>query len=88
MLTTGRQIFIDKAIVYPGDTVRAYVKIISTNYFHKSLTEGMEYEFGLPGGKGVGILVGFCWAKDMRRTPRHMVSRQKKLRIRSGLETR
>jgi len=45
MLTTGRQIFIDKAIVHPGDTVRAYIKIISTNYFHKSLREGMEYEF-------------------------------------------
>ena len=42
--TGGRQKFIDKGIVYPGDTVKAYIKILSPHLFKKSLEEGMKFE--------------------------------------------
>lgn len=45
MQTSGLQTFIDKEIVYPGDTVDAKIKISSPTYFAGSLIEGMEFEF-------------------------------------------
>ncbi|HSZ34975.1 MAG TPA: hypothetical protein VK772_16780 [Puia sp.] len=45
MHTSGRQTFIDREIVYPGETVRAYIKITSPHLFERLLSEGLEYEF-------------------------------------------
>jgi translation elongation factor EF-Tu-like GTPase len=45
MQTSGQQTFIDKDVVYPGDSVRAEIQIISVDYFANQLTEGMEFEF-------------------------------------------
>ena len=44
-LTSGRQLFIDKEFVNPGETVKAFIKIIATDIFKGSLTEGMEFDF-------------------------------------------
>ena len=33
MQTSGQQTFIDRQIVYPGDTIDAEIKIISVDYF-------------------------------------------------------
>ncbi|HAB53406.1 MAG TPA: hypothetical protein DCE80_14745 [Ignavibacteriales bacterium] len=45
MQTSGQQTFIDKDVVYPGDTVEASIKILSVDHFTNSLTEGMDFEF-------------------------------------------
>jgi len=45
MQTSGQQIFIDRKIVFPGDTVDAEIKISSTEHFANKLTEGMRFEF-------------------------------------------
>ncbi len=45
MQTSGQQIFIDKDIVYPGDTVKAKIRILSPQFYENQLTEGMMYEF-------------------------------------------
>jgi Elongation factor Tu C-terminal domain len=45
MQTSGQQRFIDRQIVYPGDTVEAEIKIISVNYFAGQLKEKMSFEF-------------------------------------------
>jgi len=45
MQTSGQQTFIDKEVVYPGDTVNAKIKIASPDYFAGDLTEGMKFEF-------------------------------------------
>ena len=45
MQTSGQQTFLDKDIVYPGDTVEAAIRIISVEHFEKTLTEGMIFEF-------------------------------------------
>jgi translation elongation factor EF-Tu-like GTPase len=45
MQTGGRQKFIDKELVYPGETVKAYIKVLSPHFFEKSLEEGMKFEF-------------------------------------------
>ena len=45
MLTSGRQTFLDKEIVHPGETVKASIKIISVDYFANKLEEGMIFEF-------------------------------------------
>jgi len=39
MQTSGRQTFIDREIVYPGETVRAYIKIGSPHLFEHLLNE-------------------------------------------------
>jgi translation elongation factor EF-Tu-like GTPase len=44
--TSGRQIFINKDVVYPGETVEAEIKIVSTDFFADRLEEGMNFEFG------------------------------------------
>lgn len=45
MQTSGQQTFIDKETVFPGDIVDAKIKLLSTDYFAGSLTEGMHFEF-------------------------------------------
>ena len=45
MQTSGQQTFIDKEIVYPGETVNAKIKIVSPDYFAGNLKEGMKFEF-------------------------------------------
>jgi hypothetical protein len=45
MQTSGKQTFIDKETVFPGDTVDAKIKILSPDYFTGCLTEGMAFEF-------------------------------------------
>ena len=43
--TSGQQKFLDKETAYPGDKVKAAIKIISVDYFAHSLTEGMAFDF-------------------------------------------
>jgi len=43
--TTGQQTFINRDLVYPGESVKAAIKIASPNLFEKSLAEGMVFEF-------------------------------------------
>lgn len=45
MQTSGQQTFIDRKIVYPGDTVEAEIKIISVDYFAGHLKENMNFDF-------------------------------------------
>ncbi|MDP4284348.1 MAG: hypothetical protein Q8891_07995 [Bacteroidota bacterium] len=54
MQTSGQQTFIDKEIVYPGETVNAKIKILSPDFFAGNLTEGMKFEFR-EGSKIIGI---------------------------------
>jgi len=53
MQTSGQQIFIDRKIVFPGDTVEAEIKIISVDYFAGQLKEKMKFEF-LEGSRVIG----------------------------------
>lgn len=46
IMTSGQQKFIDKEIVYPGDTVQAEITILSPQYFENLLEIGMEFEVG------------------------------------------
>ena len=57
MQTSGNQTFLDKDIVFPGETVTAEIKILSVEYFAKSLTENMKFDFR-EGSKiiGTGII--------------------------------
>lgn len=45
MLTSGRQIFLDTELVYPGDTIIAEIAIYSPQFFENKLEEGIEFEF-------------------------------------------
>jgi translation elongation factor EF-Tu-like GTPase len=45
MQTSGQQTFIDKDVVYPGDSVTAEIQIIAVEFFANQLTEGMGFEF-------------------------------------------
>lgn len=45
MQTSGQQTFIDRKIVYPGDTVEAEIKIISVDHFAGQLKEKMKFDF-------------------------------------------
>ena len=45
MQTSGAQTFIDRNIVYPGDTVEAEINIISVDYFAGQLKEKMNFDF-------------------------------------------
>ena len=53
MQTSGQQIFIDREIIFPGDTVEAEIMLISVEYFANKLTVGMEFEF-LEGSRLIG----------------------------------
>ena len=43
--TSGQQTFIDRELVFPGETVEAEMKIISVEYFTNKLSEKMKFEF-------------------------------------------
>lgn len=45
MMTSGQQTFIDRNLVFPGDTVDAEIKIIAVDYFAGKLSEKMKFEF-------------------------------------------
>ena len=45
MQTSGDQTFLDREIVYPGETVEAGIIIVSVPYFAGKLIEGMPFEF-------------------------------------------
>ncbi len=45
MQTSGQQTFFGKEWVYPGDTVKANIKILMTDFFAHCLEEGMSFEF-------------------------------------------
>jgi translation elongation factor EF-Tu-like GTPase len=45
MMTSGQQKFIDKEWVYPGETVRAEITLLATDYFKGTLYDGLEFEF-------------------------------------------
>lgn len=45
MQTSGEQTFIDKDVVYPGEEVKAVIRILAVIYFKGRLAEGMLFEF-------------------------------------------
>ena len=45
MQTSGIQNFIDKEKVFPGETVKAEIKILSDEYFKHKLCENLEFDF-------------------------------------------
>jgi hypothetical protein len=45
MQTSGQQTFIDRELVFPGETVEAVIKILSVDHFENKLNEKMEFEF-------------------------------------------
>ncbi|WP_316818033.1 hypothetical protein [Pedobacter nyackensis] len=45
MQTSGQQTFINRELVFPGETVDAEIRILGVDYFANKLTEGMEFEF-------------------------------------------
>lgn len=45
MQTSGLQTFIDRKIVYPGDTVEAEIRIISFEHFEGKLKDKMKFDF-------------------------------------------
>ena len=53
MQTSGQQKFLDKEVVFPGDTVTAEIQLASPDFFESNLTEGMDFEF-LEGSRIIG----------------------------------
>ena len=51
--TSGRQIFIDKEWVCPGDTVEAEITMLSPQFYEQKLYEGLEFKF-VEGSKTIG----------------------------------
>jgi hypothetical protein len=45
MQTSGQQTFIDRKIVYPGDTIEAEISITSVEYFAGQLKDKMKFDF-------------------------------------------
>ena len=45
MLTCGFQTFIDQEKVFPGESVKAEIKINATEYFKGQLFEDLEFDF-------------------------------------------
>ena len=45
MCTSGQQTFIEREIVFPGDTVNAEIILLSAEYFEGKLRVGMKFEF-------------------------------------------
>ncbi|MGA9213219.1 hypothetical protein [Kaistella sp.] len=53
MTTSGRQIYIGKEIVLPGETVEAEITMLSPQFFENKLFEGLEFKF-IEGAKLIG----------------------------------
>ena len=45
MQTSGQQTFIEREMVFPGETVNAEIKIIAVEHFAHKLKEGMTFDF-------------------------------------------
>ena len=45
MHTSGQQIFIDRNIVFPGDTVEADIRIIYVEHYAGQLNDKMKFDF-------------------------------------------
>lgn len=45
MQTSGQQIFLDKEIIYPGDTVTAEITVLTPDIIKGKIKVGMTYEF-------------------------------------------
>jgi translation elongation factor EF-Tu-like GTPase len=43
--TSGQQIFLDKEIVYPGDTITAEITVLTLDIIKGKIKVGMTYEF-------------------------------------------
>ena len=58
MQTSGQQIFIDTDKVYPGETVKATIKLLSPHFFEHKLYTDLNFEFR-EGNQliGTGIIV-------------------------------
>ncbi|OOG19363.1 hypothetical protein BWD42_05360 [Sphingobacterium sp. CZ-UAM] len=54
MQTSGEQTFIDKDTVYPGDQVKAVIRLAGVIYFKGKLAEGILFEFR-EGSRVIGI---------------------------------
>lgn len=52
-MTCGRQIYLGRDSVNPGNVVNAYIKIISVEVFKNSLQKGTEFKF-LEGARIIG----------------------------------
>lgn len=44
-ITSGKQIYLDNNVVFPGDIVRAEISILSTDYFKNKLSNGNKFTF-------------------------------------------
>lgn len=53
MQTSGQQTFLDKDVVFPGDTVTAEIQLLSPDFLENKLTEGMDFEL-LEGSRIIG----------------------------------
>ncbi|WP_153800356.1 hypothetical protein [Foetidibacter luteolus] len=53
MQTFGQQTFIDRKMVFPGDTVEAEIKMLSVEHFAGRLKEKMKFEFR-EGSRAIG----------------------------------
>ncbi len=56
ILTSGKQVFLDKKNVDPRDTVRAEITILATSYFKNRLYEGLDFVF-TEGERIIGTVV-------------------------------
>jgi hypothetical protein len=70
MQTSGQQTFIDRRIVYPGDTVEAEIRIIAVGHFAGQLNEKMKFELR-EGSRIIGIgQIKHIVNNKLRRTSR------------------
>lgn len=51
--TSGRQIYIGKEMVFPGETIEAEITMLSPQFFEKKLSEGLEFKC-IEGAKTIG----------------------------------
>lgn len=54
MQTSGRQVFLDKEEVYPGDEVTAEISMLSPEFYLGKLNSGTRFEFR-EGSRIIGI---------------------------------
>lgn len=52
--SSGRQVFINKECVFPGEEVEAEITLMSPHLFKNKLYEGVKFEF-LEGAKIIGV---------------------------------
>lgn len=45
MMTSGKQSFINRKLVYPGDSIDAEIKLLTPKFYINSLNEGSKFEF-------------------------------------------